>query len=172
MTLRFTGDFKRLESFTRRVEAVPSSLQITSAQLAEETIDLIKGGFELAEDPDGNPWAPLVLREGRPLQDSGGLKASWHRSEVSPDGFTVSSGKDYAVYHQQGTGIHGPRGRRIKPVRASALRIPGVGYRSSVKGAPARRMVPDAGRIPQKWRDRYVATALEVLTELFEKRTA
>lgn len=168
--IKFTGDFKALSRFAVKLAdaGTDGPLRTINEQLAEETIALIRDGFERSADPYGKPWAPLVIRAGRPLQDSGGLKASWHRSETSADGFTVQSGKDYAVYHQGGTGIYGPRKRRIVPIRAKALRIPGVGFRKSVAGSPKRRMVPDAGRIPPRWRKQFVETAFEVLSEIFK----
>lgn len=171
MTLTFSGDFRALDRFASQVSKAQSSLVITSKQLAEETVDLIREGFELGQDPYNADWEPLVIRQGRPLEDTGGLKSSWHHSDVDRDGFRVESAKDYAVYHQRGTGIYGPTRTEIRPVRAKVLRIPGVGFRSSVKGTPVRRMVPDAGRLSTKWRTRYVETALEVLTEIFERKT-
>jgi len=168
--IKFSGDFKALKRFEEKLSGTggPQTLRLVNEQLAEETIGLIRDGFERSADPYGRAWEPLVIRAGRPLEDSGGLKASWHRSETSADGFAVESGKDYAVYHQGGTGIYGPRKTPIVPIKAKALRIPGVGFRNSVKGSPKRRMVPDAGRIPPRWRKQFVETALEVLSEIFK----
>lgn len=168
--IKFSGDFKALKRFESKLAGTgaPQTLRLVNEQLAEETIGLIRQGFEDMSDPYGKPWAPLAIRIGRPLQDTGGLKASWHRSETSADGFAVESGKDYAVYHQGGTGIFGPRKKPIVPIKASALRIPGLGFRKSVQGSPKRRMVPDAGRIPPRWRKQFVETALEVLSEIFK----
>ena len=169
--IKFTGDFAALRRFETQLAAAGGGgpLRTLSEQLAEETIGLIRDGFEQSADPSGKPWAPLVIRAGRPLQDSGGLKASWHRSYSDEDGFTVESGKNYAIYHQDGTGIYGPRKTRIVPVKARALRIPGVGFFRSVAGSPKRRMVPDAGRLPPRWRRQFVEAALEVLSEIFRE---
>jgi hypothetical protein len=85
-------------------------------------------------------------------------------------GFAVASGKDYAIFHQGGTGIYGPKRKRIKPVTARALRVPGPGgmiFAASVAGVPQRRMVPDR-RLPARWRRRYITCAEDVLTELFK----
>jgi len=174
-TLRFTGDFAALEQFEKKIRSAPASLERVSRQLAEETIELIHDGFEHSRDPYGKPWRELVLRQGNPLEDSGAMKNSWHRSHARRDSFGVENAKAYATYHQTGTGIYGPRRRRIRPVHARALRIPGgrPGYvnkgdllLSSVAGAPQRRMVPDRG-LPEDWRARYVDTATGTLAAIF-----
>lgn len=169
MALKFAGDFERLNDFALRLETAGDDgfLRNVNRQLAEEAVELVREGFELSRDPNGKPWDPLVLRIGRPLEDKGGLKASWHVQFADADEFGIASAKEYAIHHQRGTGIHGPRGKPIVPIRARALFIPGVGPRSSVDGAPARKMVPDDGRIPRAWRERFVDVAHEVLTELF-----
>lgn len=170
MTIKFTGDFAELDRFAKKLDSAGQAehLRILNTQLAEEAIDLINEGFERSEDPYGKRWEPLVFRAGQPLRDKGGLKSSWHYAGVSPDGFTVRSGKNYAVYHQGGTGIYGPRKARIKPVRAKALHIPQVGFFASVAGTPKRLMVPNTKRLPRKWRTRFISAATDVLTALFE----
>lgn len=168
MTIKFTGDFQKLDHFADQLAAAAVTTRVISMAMAEETISLIRDGFEKSEDPYGKRWEPLVIRVGRPLNDTGGLKASWHRSDVTVDGFTVRSGKAVAKFHQGGTGVYGPRKARIVPVRAKALMVPGLGPVASVAGSPKRRMVPNRGRLPRKWRDAYVEAAQEVLTELFE----
>lgn len=58
----------------------------------------------------------------------------------------VGSDLPYAVWQDQGTGVHGPRGARIYPVQARALRfeIDGVViFAASVAGAPATRFWSD-----------------------------
>jgi phage gpG-like protein len=166
--LKFTGDFQALDRFAEQLSAAAGSTRLISGAMAEETISLIRDGFAASEDPYGKPWEPIKLRAGQPLRDSGGLQASWHPSDVSESGFRVSSGKAYAKFHQQGTGLYGPHKARIVPVKAKALNVPGLGPRASVAGSPKRRMVPDRGRLPRKWREAYVEAAQEVLTELFE----
>lgn len=171
LAVELTGDFKELERFTAKLAKAPAQMRVVSANLAEETIELIREGFESSTDPYGSRWAPLKVRSGQPLRDKGGLQSSWHRRFLTAQGFVVASGKDYAAYHQGGTGIHGPKKQRIKPTKARALRFAGPGgaiFASSVEGVPRRRMVPDKGALPARWRDRYVETAQDVLTELFK----
>lgn len=166
--LKFTGDFQKLDHFAERLAAAAGTTRLISDQMAEETISLIRDGFERGQDPYEQPWKPPILRAGQPLRDTGGLQASWHKGEVTESGFRVSSAKSYAVFHQRGTGIYGPHKARIVPVKAKALNVPGLGPRSSVAGAPKRAMVPNRGRLPRKWKQAYVEAAQEVLTELFE----
>jgi phage gpG-like protein len=166
--VKFTGSFASLKRFQKKVEAAPKALLIVNEQLAEETIELIREGFQGSKDPYGNAWAPLVLRDGRPLEDTGGLKAAWHRQSVSARGFVVANAKRYASFHQGGTGLYGPRHQRIVPIKAKVLRLGKTGMVArSVRGSPARKMVPDRGRLPAAWKRRFEDTAQEVFTELF-----
>jgi len=166
MDVKFTGDFVALTRFADKISGTPDILITVSEQLAEETIGLIREGFDKSEDPDGNEWDPPLLRAGKPLQDTGGLKASWYRRSSSRDGFSVASAKQYSVYHQFGTGIYGPRKTAIRPVKAKALKLPNGIFRRSVKGTKPRRMVPSSG-IPTEWSRRLVETATEVLESHF-----
>lgn len=136
--------------------------------LAEESLALISDGFVDGVAPDGTPWVELKIREGQPLRDKGGLMNSWARETADDSGFTLINGKEYADYHQQGTGIHGPRGMKIVPVTAKALKIPGVGFRASSDGTPARPMVPD-GELPKRWADRYDEAITEYLDGVFSE---
>lgn len=168
MRVQFTGDFAALQRFANKIRKVPSVLQVVNEQLCEETIELIREGFENSTDPFGNRWRDPKLRDGRPLEDTGGLKASWFRKFVGADRFSVANAKTYAIYHQRGTGVFGPAHARIYPTRARALRLPNGMFRRSVAGSPPRKMVPDTGAaLPERWRKRYIATAQAVLTELF-----
>lgn len=194
MRLKFTGNFKALDRWAKKLERAPEAMDEISLQLAEETIDLIREGIADGVDPYGKPYAPLKLRDGQPLRKTGGMQV-WQRKAAGRDGFTVASPKKYAIYHQQGTGLYGPHKKPIVPKGGAAafrrrsraalmgtgervgfgkaLRIPTQGgaiFRRSVKGTPKRRMVPDRrGPLPSKWRARYVETANEVLTEYFRK---
>lgn len=167
MQTRFDGQFDELDRFIESVRKVPDSLVTVNEQLAEETLSLIAECHEYSRDPYGNPWEPLKLREGKPLDDTGGMKTSWHRRWASRGGFAVGNAKSYTKWHQRGTGLFGPYRHRITPKTAKALRLPGGLFRSSVAGTPARKQIPDAGTLPPSWSSRYVDAANEVFTELF-----
>ena len=172
LKLTLTGDFSELARWQDQLSAAPQHVPLLSKLLAEETIDMIRDGFAESKDPYGRTWEPLKLRAGQPLRDHGGLQSSWHRRFATGQGFVVQSGKEYASYHQTGTGIYGPRGAPIKPKKpGGALKIPTIGgaiFRKSVKGAPARKMVPDRGDVPSGWRERYIEAANEALEEIFK----
>lgn len=168
MTVKFSGDFSSLKKWQKKIEQAPSALITVNEQLAEEAISLIREGFSNSTDPYGTAWAPLVLRDGLPLQDTGGMKAAWFRQRVSASGFIVANAKSYASFHQGGTGIYGPRQQRIVPIRAKVLKLGKTGMVArSVRGTPRRRMVPERGRLPESWKRRFRETAQEVLTEIF-----
>jgi len=179
MEVVFVGGFKKLSGFARNIEAVPSALSTVSAQLAEETIELIREGFELERDPYGKRWAKhskltkKIRPNGRILQGpTGNLRTAWHVKASSRQDFEVANAKRYAIFHQDGTGIHGPKNKPIKPKRAKALRIPfgnGAFFLSQVAGVKPRKMVPDNGRIPRRWSRRYAEVAQEVLTDIFRR---
>lgn len=169
MAVKFTGDFKKIARWEKKLRQTPKVLPILSKNLAEETIHLIQDGMSRGVDPSGKRYKPLVMRSGTPLSKTGGLKRSWFRKHSSKGRFTVASGKGYSKYHQLGTGIYGPKKSPIKPKRAKALRIPTKGgdiFRKSVKGSPVRKMVPNR-RIPNRWRLAYRRTINDTLSTYF-----
>lgn len=169
MELKFTGEFAELEKFERQLNKADEVLGAVNGQMAEEAVELVRTGFEESRDPYGEAWTPLLLRNGRPLEDTGGLKASWHVERADRDGFSIGSSKQTAFWHQKGTGIYGPRGQAIRPKTKRALRLPGPLFRRSVKGTRPRKMVPDDGNVPSRWMDRFRDTAFDVLTEHFKR---
>jgi phage gpG-like protein len=141
MSFKFTGDFASLKRFQKRVEESPQVLQVISANMAEEAIDLIKQGFREQADPDGNAWKPKKKDDGRAILTgkTGRLKGGWKPRSVTRKGFRVSPSVTYGAPHQSGT-----------------------------KHMVARKMVPGKG-LPLKWRKAFVETAQEILEEYFDK---
>lgn len=167
MKATFKGDTLKLQKWAQRLREVPKVLAQLSDQLAEEAIELVREGFDDSADPYGKAWKQLKLRDGRPLEDKGGLKASWFKKYATAKGFRIASSKKVAIIHQTGSGIYGPKGTPIVPIHAKALRLGKYGFAKSVKGTPARPMLPYKRRLPKKWIQRFQETAEEVLTELF-----
>jgi phage gpG-like protein len=169
--IKFTGDFKKLQKWADRLDGSDDVLERAARNMADEALDLIVEGFKSATDPYGKKWATLKLRSGRALSDTGRLRSSWHRKRVDRRGFTIAAGVQYARYHQHGTGIYGPRKTPIKPKRGKALAfsVRGGGRHvvRSVKGSPARRMIPVGGRLPAKWRTRLIEAAEDVFIDHF-----
>lgn len=164
--MRIEIDGLSLGDLAKRLRGV-SRLEISEA-LAEETIGLIQDGFIEGHAPDGTPWLELAIRDGQPLRDTGGLMAAWARGEVSAAAFEVVNSKNYSPIHQGGSGIYGPKKTKILPIKGAALKIPGLGFRASVKGTPARPMVPD-GELPQPWADRYDEAVTEYIQGALEE---
>lgn len=181
MSFRLKGDFAGLQRKIDQLAKPDAALRAVSEAMADEALNLINDGFGSESAPDGTPWEPLKLRSGKILQDKGGMAASWHRSKANRLGFKVRSGKQYASFHQTGTGIYGPSGKPIVPTNGKALafefhgatQVFGRGKRlkrpkaimsqvvvRSVKGVPPRKMVPDPGQpIPTRWKQRLVHAA-------------
>ena len=135
MALELGQFFDRLE---RQLESTPTLRRKISVNLAEETIDLIKEGFDLEKDPYGDPWAPKQKRDGRKVLsgETSNLKTSWHTRSVDEDGYEVAPSVDYAGYHQ-------------KPYEARR---------------PRRMMFPDDELgLPQVWTEAFEETVLEVM---------
>lgn len=173
MKASFGGNTHVLKGWASKAQRFSDdALDFVSLQLAEEAIELVRSGISDGRDPHGRRYRTLALRDGQPLRDTGRLQASWHRKRSGRDGFTIASSANYAIYHQLGTGIYGPKRRPIKPVKAKALSIPtpgGTMFRRSVKGTPKRRMVPSRGPLPAKWRRAFQETAQEALAIYFGK---
>lgn len=170
-TIRIRGDFQKLQQWVQKLDDLGRHdvLRTINRACAEEAISLIRDGFREERAPDGRPWKELKLRKGRILQDTNRLRNSFHVAEVTADGFRVSGSAKYAVFHQRGTGIYGPSGTPIRPVRAKVLawRTGGKRYVArSVKGVPPRPMVPE-GKLPQRWLDPLIETAEEILADHF-----
>jgi len=103
MGAEFTIDDAGLERLRQRLEGGTEGLRSTiCANLAEETINLVREGFADTTDPYGSGWAG-TKRGNRPLHGpSGVLRNAWS-PHSSAGGFGASSGVGYAGFHQQGT---------------------------------------------------------------------
>ncbi len=177
---QFTGDFRELERWAKQVEQAGKTKILVELNkvLAEEVIDLVAEGFSRQTDPYGKRWKGKAIPDGRAVLTgrTSRLRNGWKRSRLSAAGFTITPSVRYAGYHQTGTGIHGPSGQPIRPKRAKALSFKAGGNRKSkagkffarsVKGAPARKMVPDDGALPARWRSRLIAASTEFMRGRF-----
>ncbi len=71
--------------------------------------------FRHQQSPDGEPWEPLKLRQGRILSDTGRLRNSIH-FEADDDQVVIGTNVKYAPVHQFGA--------VIKPVKKQVLAFP------------------------------------------------
>lgn len=171
-----SGDFSKLLKFAKKVGnlAGQNAMTAVSSALADATVELIDEGFRDEREPSGRPWRDKVFHNGKPiLDDSGRLRKSFHKKQVSSRGFEVSSDDPKFKFHQGGTGIYGPRHRRIKPKKKGVLAWPIGGGRfafaQSVSGAPKRKMLPEGGKTPAAWSRRHKQRAETVMRERFAR---
>jgi phage gpG-like protein len=136
-----TGDFSALEQLEGQLEELASPAFRTELhrQLGEAARTLVALEFDSGKDPYGQPWAPLVAREGQPLRDTGRLANSWSAFGVGPSGFRIGTDVEYAAFHQEGT-----------------ARI------------PRRQIIPE-GDLPQSWERDFAAELEVALADLFRE---
>lgn len=168
------GDFGKLDQLVRALERLgdDATLSGLSKNLAEEAISLVQEGFRSQSDPYGKAWARKRNPDGRAILvgQTARLRRSWHRVAYGARGFKIISAVQYASYQQTGTRPHVIRARNG---RALVWKSGGrTRFARSVHhpGSVARKMVPDAGRLPPKWRDAFRETAHEYLMSIFAGR--
>lgn len=138
---------KKLADKVRRVVAGGGRAAIVGA-FKGAVLKLIADEFRESRDPYGNAWKAPVLRDGKPLLDTGRLRASFTAQEVA-GGLAVTTNVKYASTHQYGA--------TIEPVRADALRFQARGkkrfYTLKRSIIPRRQMLPerDTGGIGPIW---------------------
>lgn len=112
------GDFAGLARLkTRIAKAARPEFEAKVAQsMAAAALKQLADGFRKSRSPYGEKWAKLKSRKGKPLLDTGRMRASTGIAP-RPGGFEIFVTAGYASYHQHGT-------RRL----------------------PQRQMIPDASR--------------------------
>lgn len=141
----------KLEEVERALRDTGRPERITAAlnALGRVLVTRIQLTFRRSTAPNGARWAPLKLRQGQPLRDTGRLLASI-TSKVQDREVVVGTNVQYARVHQFGA--------VIKPVRAKLLRFPngagGFAFARQVK-VPARPFMPigPSGQVdlPASW---------------------
>lgn len=175
--MALTGDFSGLQRLIAAVRPLASNvaMQSIAKAMAAEVTTQIDLGFRESRSPDGVAWAPLVLRKGKPLLDTG----THLRSSISVDGnagsINASVGFEYAHVHQYGATITAkgkalaiPFGQAGKGARAGRdehgrflKKDPSKPFRAGLKAKtmlfvqrvtiPARPFFPTPGTVPSKW---------------------
>lgn len=106
-------------------------------QIGSYLVSSVIRRFKTEAGPGGRPWKKsrrALEQGGQTLTDRGRLRASITHNVLS-DGVEVGTNVVYAAIHQFG-GKTKPR--TIRPKRAKALRIPGIGFRASVRHPGSR----------------------------------
>lgn len=113
----------------------------------------------LVSSPDGM-FARELRRRGARVEteakrrcpiDTGRLRSSIRTELVTVDGqlaAKVGTNVKYAIFVERGTGIYGPRGQPIRPVRARALRWVPRGQNEAVFAREVRGMKPRPFLLP------------------------
>jgi phage gpG-like protein len=116
-----SGSFDALRTLIRKVEGLGElggPAQTECAQMVAEGVRReIDVGFEREMDPYDAPWAPLGHRDGKILQDTGRMAASYSARAVA-GAVIVESHVEYTVYHQhpsEGAQAHGAVQRMMLP---------------------------------------------------------
>jgi len=160
----------------RAASAGPEGLkQHMLAAAAQAALTQVQMGFRTSTAPDGTPWAPLQVRVGKPLRDTGRLANSFS-ARATASGIEVGTNvaDKIVVTHQEG--------RVIKPISAKAMHfpIPGTIGKRGRRGipswvfakkvtVPARPMVPTDGKLTPKWMDACNAAADRAAKIYFKK---
>lgn len=122
---------------------------------AVEARKQVRRGFAEGRDPYGNPWAPLKLRQGVPLNDTGRLAEFSVR--VTETGFVLTTGPHPAPQvHQYGATI---KGNPWLTFQAG-----GSWYRVKSVTIPRRQMVPE-GTWGDIWEDAFAERFEQIVGE-------
>lgn len=149
------GDYAKLDRIIKKVDRLGNTQHLRSLtdNLAEEAIDLVLECFRTETDPYGTPWAPKVFNDGRRVLvgKTTNLKRSWGRRAAirrsDGRGFRIASSMIYAKWMQNGTGIYGPKRRRIRPINAKCLAFFAQGYVTTSTARSLRRYMSSAFKV-------------------------
>lgn len=100
----------------RAMIAAAQNLEPLHERIGAALVSNVQLGFKNGVSPYGQQWAPLKIRQGQPLRDTGRLRASIGQS-ADRTGVTVGTNVSYAAVHQFGATIRPkkPGGRLVFP---------------------------------------------------------
>lgn len=81
-------------------------------KIAVLSVSGVKDHFDKGNSPEGVPWVPLRIRQGRPLLDTGRLRASI-QGRVTATGVQVGTNAIQAGVHQFGATIRAKQGKYL-----------------------------------------------------------
>ncbi len=120
-----------------------------------------KRRFATSTAPDGTPWAPLVLRRGKPLYDTGKLALSvtaGATKTMTGHGLTYGTNNEIAHVHQDGM--------TIRPKKGRFLMVPLPGKKGKKSG---RFLFLKQAVIPARpflgWNDKMTETCLDLTAD-------
>lgn len=141
-------DDSALKAKIERILATAQSREMF-ATIGRSVVTRVRLCFKLGVDPWGKPWAPLKMRQGQPLRDTGRL-ANSVTMRADNAGVTIGTNVQYARTHQFGA--------TITPKKGKYLVFPGPGGLIFAKRSvvPRRSFLPirDPGGVvdlPPAW---------------------
>lgn len=177
------GDFKRLQGLLNGIAVLDSPVffRRLNGQLAEEARAQVVESFEGGVDPYDRPWLKNQLRGGQTMRDTGRLLNSIAPSQVTPDGFRLSTNVKYAAIHNYGgiikaktskglvfrlrvgTVAFGVRGQRLKRTRGFYRWVRVMQVR-----IPRRSFLPIGNRLGNRWTSAFRDVARLTLQAVME----
>lgn len=128
-------------------------------EIGEELVSMVRFGFRLSQNPYGDKWEPLKIREGKPLQDTGNLQQSFH-ADAGGDSVVIGTNVPYAATHQYGAVIV-PKNKKML-----AWKVGEAWHFAKRVNIPARPMLPDeGGGLPKTWGEIVAEILLENISE-------
>ena len=132
MASGFHGDMNKLFELVQQMRSVGGDafIEKVNRTLAESAIREVRAGFRGSRDPYGKSWKGLATARGRnakkgdtgkPLVDTGRLRASFTYSDVSSRGFRIGSNVEYAPVHQHGSKKKNIPARNMVPTETQGL---------------------------------------------------
>lgn len=143
------GDFGALEDLQARIRAVtqPGFKEAVARRLTGTAIKLLADQFRSSRNPYGVPWKPPMHRKGKPLLDTGRLRAAsvgQVASGASGAVVRVVIPVEYASYLQDGT--RRMERRQIVPDRAGGLGPTWTAaFRKEIELAFKQKLAPGSG---------------------------
>lgn len=137
---------ERIQAALAKLKQQINDLEPLLTAVGGELKKHIQLGFRNSQSPYGQAWAPLKVRQGKPLVDTGRLANSINYL-VDANSVEVGTNVLYAALQQFGG--------TIAPKQAKALSFVVGGRRVFVKHGitiPARPFIPTAG-LPPTWRE-------------------
>lgn len=124
---------KALFDFIEYLKYIKSTkpLSDTKKELNEDLVNKIRNNFEKGQEANGRSWKPLKYRKGDPLLLTRKLFNSI-KSKNTKTGVSVYTSVKYAAFQNFGT-----------------------------DNVPARRFIPNANEVPEKWLDDFKNIALK-----------
>jgi len=137
------GDTRQLKELQRKLAGVSAELlPVVSEQLAEESLNFAREGFDKSRDPYGAKWKSRKRttrkNSGKALLVASGVMRKSLNVAANAAGFVLGFAQSYATFHQSGT-----------------------------KRMVQRMLVPTAAKgLPSKWAREFKAVVQDVFEEL------